>query len=129
MPKMNSKVIDLTLIRSETVIGHIFGGIVADAGNGGNTGPSGRVFEVMLRPLAGGSRLAISHSDQEVNLTWPGSEGWSYLLETSKDLAAWEERGIPVTGQAAPILRQEPITDSRRFYRLLEGRYSRPPAP
>lgn len=38
VPKLHPKVIDLASIRSPTVIGHIFGGLFSDAGNGGNTG-------------------------------------------------------------------------------------------
>ena len=129
MPRMNSKVLDLTMIRSETVIGHIFGGIVADAGNGGNTAPSGRVFEVVLRPISGGAKLSISHAGQDVILSWPGSEGWSYLMETSTDLMAWQELGVPVPGQAATIQWQEPMNGSQKFYRVFEGLRSNAPEP
>jgi hypothetical protein len=129
MPHMNSKVLDLTLIRSETVIGHIFGGIVADAGNGGNTAPSGRVFEVVLRPLVGSTTLSIHHSGQDVTLSWPGSEGWNYLLETSTDLAVWQELGVPVPGQAATMQWQEAINGFRRFYRVFDGVRSEAPGP
>ena len=129
MAKMNSKVLDLTLIRSETVIGHIFGGIMADAGNDGNTAPSGRVFEVVLRPTVGNERLSISHAGQEVTLSWPGSEGWSYLLETTTDLTAWQELGVPIPGQDATIQWQEPMNGPRRFYRLFDGVRSKTPLP
>ena len=129
MAHMNSKVLDLTLIRSETVIGHIFGGIVADAGNGGNTAPSGRVFEVVLRPTVGNARLSISHAGKDVTLSWPGSEGWSYLLETTTDLTAWQELCIPIPGQDATIQWQEPMNGPRRFYRLFDGVRSKAPLP
>jgi hypothetical protein len=129
LPRMNSKVLDLTLIRSDTVIGHIFGGIAADAGNGGNTTASGRVFEVVLRPSAGESKLAIRHAGQHATLTWQGADGWSYLLETSNDLATWQEAVVPIAGLPEIMEWSEPITRPRRFYRLLEGRQSQPPAP
>jgi hypothetical protein len=129
LPRMNSKVLDLTLIRSDTVIGHIFGGIVADAGNGGNTAASGRVFEVLLRPLVAESKLAIQPSHGQADLTWHGLSGWSYLLEAGSDLATWLEAAAPMAGLPELMEWSEPIDQPRRFYRLLEGRQSVPPAP
>jgi hypothetical protein len=128
LPTIDSEVLDLAMIRSDTVIGHIFGGIVADAGNGGNTTASGRVFEVALRPLTAESKLAIRHAAQHATLSWQGIDGWSYLLEISDDLATWQETVTPIVGLPGIMEWSEPITQPRRFYRLLEGRQSRPPA-
>jgi hypothetical protein len=129
LPRMNSKVLDLTLIRSNTVIGHIFGGIVSDAGNGGNTAASGRVFEVRLRPVAAESQLAIHQANGQVNLSWQGTSGWSYLLEAGNDLSTWMETAEPHAGLPETMEWSEPMEQPRRFYRLLEGRQSQPPTP
>ena len=52
VPKLAHLVFDLAAITEPVVIGHIFGGLTADAGNGGNTGSSGRTFEVSPDPTA-----------------------------------------------------------------------------
>jgi hypothetical protein len=62
----------------QLVIGHIFGGIIADAGNGGNTGASGRVFEVVITPAAHAPVPGIAPDGADVALTWPGNANWGY---------------------------------------------------
>ena len=95
LPMLHPKVIDLAAIGSETVIGHIFGGIMADAGNGGNTGASGRVFEVVLTPATVAATPMISKNGQNVTLTWTGNADWNYLIETSTDLQQWQQSAKP----------------------------------
>ncbi|MDB4383636.1 hypothetical protein N9Z79_06050 [Akkermansiaceae bacterium] len=89
IPQLAHKVLDLAIVTREVVIGHIFGGIVADAGNHGDTGASGRVFEVRLNPL---SRAPVLVLDDQT-LSWkPGLPGSIYLLEDSADLQTWQEK-------------------------------------
>jgi hypothetical protein len=83
----------------------------------------------VLRPSAGVTRLSIDHAGQDVTLSWPGSEGWSYLLETTTDLTAWQDLGDPVPGQNATLQWQEPMNGSRRFYRVFDGLQSKTPEP
>ena len=119
VPSLHPKVIDLAGIRGETVIGHIFGGIVADAGNGGNTGASGRVFEVVLTPLATAPVPNISAGATDVTLKWQGHEDWAYLIEASDDLGLWREAGTPVDGSAGLMEWIHPLDPPKRFFRLL----------
>ena len=127
IPMLHPKVIDLTAIRSETVIGHIFGGIVADAGNGGNTGASGRVFEVVLTPLTTAPVPAISAGAADVALTWQGHDDWAYLIETSENLGSWKEAGMPIEGSAGLMEWNHPRDLPKRFFRLLGGTRSLDP--
>lgn len=62
-----------------------------------------------------------------MNLSWPGSEDWCYLLGTSTDLADWREFVAPIAGQATPIQWQEPMNGPRKFYRILDGIQSKAP--
>ena len=119
IPMLHPKVIDLAAIRSETVIGHIFGGIVADAGNGGNTGASGRVFEVLLTPAAPAPVPGIVPEGTGVTLTWPGDPDWSYLIETSANLLDWRQPAHPLEGSAGPMTWSHPRDLPARFFRLL----------
>lgn len=126
-PMMNSKVVDLAAIRGETVIGHVFGGIVADAGNGGNTGASGRVFEVRLRPAGEPPVPVASLAGTSLGLDWPGNANWRYLLETSTDLRDWHESSGPLAGVDGPMSWVGHRDAPTRFYRLLGATVSRDP--
>lgn len=119
IPMLHPKVIDLAAIRSETVIGHIFGGIMADAGNRGNTGASGRVFEVVLTPAAAAPTPAIAIVGNDVALTWPGDANWGYLMETTTDLENWQQNTHPLDGISAPMTWTHPRDLPKRFFRLL----------
>jgi hypothetical protein len=125
---MHPKVLDLATIDREKVIGHVFGGIVADAGNGGNTGASGRVFEVVLTPLDLPPALTISTSPGQVSIQWPAAAEHRYLVEKSPDLGSWTEATQPLSGTG--ILEwSEPRTTPAAFFRVLSGSLSREPAP
>lgn len=124
VPKLHSKVLDLALIDHERVIGHVFGGIVADAGNGGATGASGRVFEVVLTPRRVAPKVSIAMFPEEVGLQWTGMAGERFLVEKSEDLTTWEEVSEPVAGVGV-IYWNEPRTDPAAFYRVLTGEISR----
>jgi hypothetical protein len=119
VPMLHPKVIDLAAIRGETVIGHIFGGIVADAGNGGNTGASGRVFEVRLTPAANAPVPTIAPAGTDVALIWPGDVDWGYLIETSSDLQDWQQPAHPLDGIQGPMTWSHPRDLPKRFFRLL----------
>jgi hypothetical protein len=119
IPMLHPKVIDLAAIRGETVIGHIFGGIVADAGNGGNTGASGRVFEVVLTPAAAAPVPVIAAHAADVTLAWPGDADWGYLIETSADLLGWQQPALPLVGSGGPMTWSHPRDLPKRFFRLL----------
>jgi hypothetical protein len=116
---VHPKVIDLAAIHGETVIGHIFGGIVANAGNGGNTGASGRVFEVVLTPLTTAPVPAIALGGTDVSLTWPGNPDWGYLMETSSDLQDWQQPTQTLDGIQGPMTWNHPRDLPKRFFRLL----------
>ena len=127
-PMMHPKVLDLATIDREQVIGHVFGGIVADAGNGGNTGASGRVFEVVLTPLDLPPALTVSTSPGQVSIQWPAAAEHRYLVEKSPDLGSWTEATQPLSGTG--ILEwSEPRTTPAAFFRVLSGSLSREPAP
>lgn len=134
VPKIRGKVIDLAVIGESTVIGHIFGGIVADAGNEGNTGASGRVFEVTLHPVrrqAADPTPAtpeVSITSEQVLLSWPSAAGVSYLLEAGPELQSWQELGPSVTGDGGTreVLVPKPETQ-QHFYRVLSGEPSAAP--
>lgn len=127
IPMMHPKVIDLAMIREETVIGHIFGGIVTDAGNRGNTGASGRVFEVVLTPSASTPDLIAEADGEEIRLEWQGTTGWGYLLETATDLSAWREAAIPLHGADETMTWSTPRDAPKRFFRLLGAAESSDP--
>ena len=122
VPKLHPKVIDLAAIRSPTVIGHIFGGIFADAGNNGNTGASGRVFEVTLIPAANEAPLSVTKSES-LELNWKPTNGFSDLIEYSENFQTWHEltNGLSNT-ESWPISGIE----SPRFYRRLSVRPTSP---
>jgi len=134
VPKVRGKVIDLAVIVEPTVIGHIFGGIVADAGNGGNTGASGRVFEVVLyparTPVQDGSIRGpdLRITTKEATLTWYGAEGTSYLVEAGDDLRNWQELGpvVPGSDLQQEVVAPLPAT-GQQFYRVLSGQDSSAP--
>lgn len=118
IPMLHPKVIDLAAIRGETVIGHIFGGIMADAGNRGNTGASGRVFEVVLTPVANAPVPVIASDGTDVTLTWPGVADWSYLIEASTDLRNWQQTQHPFDGADGPMQWSHAIDLPTRFFRM-----------
>lgn len=124
VPKLHPKVIDLASINQPTVIGHIFGGLVADAGNNGNTGSSGRVFEVTLipGPNEGLSTLEIAR-DSQWELVWDSLPDRGDLVESSENLEDWSEASGSLMGSNRfPI---EPA-DEQRFYRRRSSEISRP---
>jgi hypothetical protein len=113
IPKLHHRVIDLTAIAAPTVIGHIFGGLIADAGNRGNTGASGRVFEVVLTPDVGEPDLGISQNPSP-QLTWSAETGRKDLIETSSDFEIWSEFALPPNGTSFwPI----PLDAEKAFFR------------
>ena len=122
VPRLHPKVIDLARITDPMVIGHILGGIVSDAGNGGNTGASGRIFEVTLVPQTVHADLSISRSP-ELELQWVELEDRSDLLETSTDLNSWQELTPSLTDTDHWTIT---TPDSRRFYRRLSAPQTRP---
>jgi hypothetical protein len=111
--KLPPRVIDLTAIASPTVIGHIFGGLIADAGNGGNTGASGRVFEVVLTPTASDPDLRISQNPLP-QLTWTYEADHKDLIETSPDLETWSEFALPPAGTSSLVITPDA---GKAFYR------------
>jgi hypothetical protein len=119
---LHPKVIDLAAIRSPTVIGHIFGGIFADAGNNGNTGASGRVFEVTLIPAANEAPLSVTKSES-LELNWKPTNGFSDLIEYSENFQTWHEltNGLSNT-ESWPISGIE----SPGFYRRLSVKPTSP---
>lgn len=119
VPMLHPKVIDVAAIRGATVIGHIFGGIMADAGNGGNTGASGRVFEIVLTPTSRAPVPGIALDGPNVTLNWPGNPNWGYLFETSADLHDWQQPELPLDGIDGPMQWQHPRDLPKRFFRLL----------
>jgi hypothetical protein len=127
VPKQHPKVIDLAAINRETVIGHIFGGIVSNAGNGGSTGASGRVFEVVLTPLTTAPQPQISLTSTDVVLSWQGQAQWDYLIETSTNLQQWTETAAPLSGLTGIMQATFPRDEPKRFFRLFGGTRSLPP--
>lgn len=95
-PRLHPRVLDLAVITQPTVIGHIFGGIVADAGNGGSTGASGRIFEVILTPVPTSQTLNISTPN--LTLSWDHDAGSEkrFLVEESENLQTWRELSAPL---------------------------------
>ncbi|MGI9243844.1 MAG: hypothetical protein ACR2RV_23810, partial [Verrucomicrobiales bacterium] len=103
-PSLGESIFDLAAIDGPLVLGHIFGGLVADAGNGGNTGSSGRVFEVRLTPIVPEPQpLEIHAFPPPVNLQIAGEAGAAYLLEHSSDLSVWQPASPPQNGDGSPI--------------------------
>ncbi|MBK1828693.1 hypothetical protein [Haloferula rosea] len=117
------KVLDLSELDEPTVIGHIHGGLVADAGNGGNTGSSGRVFQVTLVPTAA-SAPPLRISEDATELSWDvGVGGDVFLLEDSGTLESWDELATGLT--SSPFTLGSPLA-RRHFFRL---RSSTPVSP
>jgi hypothetical protein len=127
IPMLNEEVIDLTQLKGQTVIGHVFGGIVADAGNGGLTGASGRVFEVALTPTSPPPVPVATLADTDIRLIWPSISSWQYLLETSTDLMSWTEADPPLLGTGDWLDWKHPCDAPQRFYRLFGAAESRAP--
>jgi len=122
VPRLHPRVIDLAAIQAPTVIGHIFGGIFSDAGNSGNTGASGRVFEVWLFPTNNAASLSISNGER-LTLEWENTEDSSDLIEFSNDTRTWHE----LTGSLSNT-RQLPIEEPQNsgFYRRFSTSPTRP---
>ena len=121
LPQLAPKVLELASMTGEVVIGHIFGGIFADAGNSGNTGASGRVFEVVLQPLGNAPHLTLFNQE----LSWrPGVAGSSsYLMESSSNLRDWQEEAIGLKKTSLPL----PVNpSSKRFFRVLGATVTSP---
>jgi hypothetical protein len=59
LPKYDNGVFKLDDLTGETTIGYIFGGIMADAGNGGRTAASNYLFEVVFTPVPEPSSLFL----------------------------------------------------------------------
>jgi hypothetical protein len=57
--RFDNGVLMLDELRGETTLGHIFGGLMADAGNFGKTAGSNFVFEVVLTPVPEPSSLVL----------------------------------------------------------------------
>ena len=121
-PKLHPKVIDLASIRAPTVIGHIFGGLFSDAGNGGNTGASGRVFEVLIVPTNNAAALTISNGDS-LKLEWESTGERFDLIEYSNDARSWQE----LTGSLSNAS-QLPVAEPEKaaFYRRLSTHATSP---
>jgi hypothetical protein len=120
-------VFDLAAITEPMVIGHIFGGLVADAGNRGNTGSSGRVFEVTLTPVRPDPpALAIKPTLNAAQLEWLGASGQSYVVEVSSDLVQWSPASPPIGGDGNDIVWPIESSAERRFYRVATGLSSAP---
>lgn len=120
IPKLSHKVFDLAAITGEVVLGHIFGGIVADAGNRGNTGASGRVFEVILRPKTAAPLLSLSGN----TLSWSaGPLESTFLLEESVDLRTWKEREIGLTETSFSL---GDVSAEKQFFRVLGSTVTSP---
>lgn len=109
------KVLDLSELDGPTVIGHIYGGLIADAGNRGNTGSSGRVFEVTLVPTDPAAPPLHLSSDA-TEMRWDaGADGRMYLLEDSAALESWDELATGL--KTSPFALGSPVS-SHHFYRL-----------
>jgi len=120
VPQLAHKVLDLAAITDEVVLGHIFGGIVADAGNNGNTGASGWVFEVVLNPQDPAPVLTLKGN----TLSWvPETSGSSFLVEESTDLRSWQEKA---SGLSGPLLPLGPQIDSKKFFRVITSMATTP---
>lgn len=120
--RLHHRVLDLTPIGSPTVIGHIFGGLIADAGNGGDTGASGRVFEVILTPTIDAPNLEISQVPAS-QLTWTPKAGSRDLIETSPDLKTWSEFALPANGASSLLLSPDA---NGAFYRRHSSAVTKP---
>lgn len=127
VPKLDQFVFDLASIQEPTVLGHIFGGLVADAGNGGNTGSSGRIFEVVLTPvLPAATALSIGPFPPTVELQLTGEIDHAYLLEKSSDLTNWSAASLPQEGDGSPLSWSIEEDAEAYFYRVIQGIQSQP---
>lgn len=121
-PRLHPKVIDLAAIQTPTVIGHIFGGIFSDAGNSGNTGASGRVFEVTLFPTNNVASLSISNGES-LRLKWETTGDSSDLIEYSYDARTWHELTSSLSN-TSQLLIEGP--ENSGFYRRFSTNPTRP---
>jgi hypothetical protein len=126
VPLLRPKIIDLTGLDRPQVIGHIYGGLVSDAPNNGNTRAGGEIFAVVLTPVpAPAPELEIALTPPEsVQLSWPLVAGARYLFEQSPDLQSWSE--LWPAPQTSPLM----ISTNgppRSFYRLLQSVPTNPP--
>ncbi len=120
--RLHPKVIDLASIESPTVIGHILGGIFSDAGNNGNTGASGRIFEVTLVPTTTDAGVSVVKIPS-LQLKWDTVSGQADLIEDSTDLFAWEEfTGTLTDTHTLPLVDPGEV----HFYRRLTSKVTTP---
>ena len=127
VPRLHPKVIDLAAIRKPMVIGHIFGGLISDAGNDGNTGASGRIFEVLLTPNLPQAAQSIDWTENLVSLKWDSDDYASYVIEHSSNLIDWDEFLPTIPGDGQLLQWSETRTDPKHFYRVLGGVTTREP--
>jgi hypothetical protein len=125
-PLLRPKIIDLAALGSPQVIGHIYGGLVSDAPNNGNTRAGADIFAVILEPRPDPAPpLDIAFTAPgTVTLSWADPAGASQLFEQSTDLQTWTELWPPP--DASPLILStagEPET----FFRLLQSRTTLPP--
>ena len=126
-PDEVTKIIDLLSLRSPQVIGYIYGGLVSDAPNNGNTRAAAEIFSVILEPVPVPAPLlsiALTAPDG-ISLSWPVENGVRYLFEQSPGLNSWTELWPP------PV--SSPVNLStggapRNFFRL-HGRTPVTPQP
>jgi hypothetical protein len=122
VPKLHPKVVDLAAIESPTVIGHILGGLISDAGNNGNTGSSGRIFEVIIIPTISKPQLTITKTPS-LQLDWEPIIGYADLIEESIDLNSWQELTESLTDTSILLL---PEPGEVHFYRRLTAKATTP---
>ena len=119
-PLLRPRIIDLTALTHPQVIGHIYGGLVSDAPNNGNSHAGAEIFAVILDPLAPTPPpldLALEPSGN-VTLSWPAQSGHPRLFEHSQDLATWIEMWPP---SEAPPLTLTTEGQAHTYYRSLES--------
>lgn len=127
VPLLRPKIIDLISLRRPQVIGYIFGGIVSDAPNNGNTRAAAEIFSVILEPVPAPSPpLSIARTEPGgISLSWPVENGVHYLFEQSSGLASWTELWPP---PVASPLNLSTGTVPRNFF-LLHSRTPATPQP
>jgi hypothetical protein len=127
LPMLRPKIIDLTALSEPTLIGHIYGGLVSDAPNNGNTHAGAEIFAVFLEPSPAARKpLEITHpAAHTVALSWPAEQGVHYLLEQSPDLKLWTELWPPPTVSPMNFSTE---SKPRNFFRLY-GRRPTSPSP
>jgi len=124
-PLLRPRIIDLAALQGPRVIGHIYGGLVSDAPNGGTTHATGELFAVSLEPLAA-SPLPLEITTPgpgSVSLWWPAPSDRRVLLEQSADLTRWVE--IWPTPATPPLTL--PTEGPHQFFRSISSEPTQPP--